>query len=504
MDQQNTPRQPELNKKKKFNRCFLEVRGLPLEHFHLNDDGRKWQQKARARKNCLCMLANRANPDGSFVRGDDNYSPTIEKLKKEERISERTFLRHCESLRKLGLLTWTRLQNHYGRRIYTIHLPAEKHLPDSIENHLPDSGADPRTWQVITPATEAGDSGKTPATEAGDNTCHIRGQNQQNNAVKPTVQYSPPSFDDLPSSKNSKTGGVSGGLSLNHHHRLNTDLPSEADDDEREKIPPRSQSLPTSRVGKLKAAALANFQAKHRGKYSEVDVLSILEIVEARIQESGTEVSSARYFEKALENEFKKLEKSDPLFSQEHKPDHIAPEPQTTKAAKLSKAEKRKLYFERMVSLFTSQLAPSKSLPLDAARAIVLTFVNEKGLFDSWEGCRELFGMLRCQCFPNTPEAREDGKTVWLPETAVEIIDLLEFGSARGGWSAMREAYMYLIGMGKFSSQEKRRRFEDRLARFHIQKETADALEARNAKRRETRRKLYAKRKKANATASHP
>src|ERR1700730_9239710 len=111
MDQQNTPRQPESNKKKRFNRCWYDVSDLSLEDFRLPNDGRKWQQAARNRYEFLRTLAGYANPERSFVSKGKNFSPSAELLERKRHIPKRTQNRHSEALRQLGWLSWTRPPN---------------------------------------------------------------------------------------------------------------------------------------------------------------------------------------------------------------------------------------------------------------------------------------------------------------------------------------------------------------------------------------------------------
>jgi hypothetical protein len=309
MENQDTPRQPEPSTNQRFNRCSYQLRDLPLGLFRMASDGRKWQQSARSRYRLLSTLARYAHPDGTFAASKNkSYLPKAKNLLRKENIAAKTYYRLTADLRELGWLSWIRAKNHYGQRLYTIHFQQEKHLSYSAQES--------RIRQVITPVTTTGDSRKTPVTTTGDNTCHIRSQSHEKTGDGESDQYSHPPFDDLPPSKNSKTGSVRGGVSINHHHRLNTDLDEKADDDTREKIPPLSPFVTRDKIAELKASAFVKFQEKYPGRYREDVVLWILDTIEARIRGNGIEVSSFRYLVKGMENEFKSLEKANALVGQ--------------------------------------------------------------------------------------------------------------------------------------------------------------------------------------------
>jgi hypothetical protein len=112
-------------------KCSQEIERIPLEAFRLPKDGRKWKQSARSRCNLLLRISVKANPDGTFIgsRGQ-NFSPSFERLSKHVSRGSYTYL--TNDLRDLGLLSWTR-ENHYARRVYTIH------LPDTTPNQYQDS-----------------------------------------------------------------------------------------------------------------------------------------------------------------------------------------------------------------------------------------------------------------------------------------------------------------------------------------------------------------------------
>ena len=123
-------------------KCSIEVRSLPLEAFRLPTDGRKWKQAARTRKSVMRHLSSYANPDGTFMGTHGrNFSPSHEKLLED--FSKGGIHYATTALRDLGLLSWTR-ENHYTRRVYTIHLPehsqdSENGLAKSGKNHSQDS-----------------------------------------------------------------------------------------------------------------------------------------------------------------------------------------------------------------------------------------------------------------------------------------------------------------------------------------------------------------------------
>lgn len=109
-------------------KCSQVVRQMPLERFRLSSDSRKWKQLARSRQDVLLRLSTYANGDGTFERDGKNYSPSERKI--IQHIDRKKYYRRTEELRRLGLLSWTREQYFYGRRIYTIHLSG-KQVSDS-------------------------------------------------------------------------------------------------------------------------------------------------------------------------------------------------------------------------------------------------------------------------------------------------------------------------------------------------------------------------------------
>jgi hypothetical protein len=174
---------------KKFNRCTLNVRDLPLERFRLQSDGRKWKQAARSRSNLLLKLATYANPDGTFESEDrkKNFSPSTKKL--QQHYAKRTLYRLSNDLSRLGLLSWEREKNHYGRRTYRIYFRPEKQVPHS-QDQVPHSQ-------------------KTGATMAPDNRSHhgtcYQGshspESQQSTGLADSSSTGPRLLESLPSER---------------------------------------------------------------------------------------------------------------------------------------------------------------------------------------------------------------------------------------------------------------------------------------------------------------
>jgi hypothetical protein len=165
------PRQQKTDPNKPL-KCSQAVRKIPLEQFRLSTDSVKWRQAARNRQNLLIRISSYANGDGSFDGGNGkNYSPSEKTITKH--VDPRTYYRISRDLQKLGWLSWTREQNHYGRRLFVIHLDNEvpptspaptpkEHVPDSQNNTCQMTGDNTcqmggdkhlSPWQVITPVT---------------------------------------------------------------------------------------------------------------------------------------------------------------------------------------------------------------------------------------------------------------------------------------------------------------------------------------------------------------
>lgn len=157
-----------------FNRCLLAVRKLPLERFHLPDDSRhKWRAVARSRAAVLEHLAGKARSDGSFLHDGRDYSPNAEKL--QERFGERSFYRHCNELRDLGLLSWMRPNRQLKRTYYIVmknfywnadqiaDFYVRPDLPNSNPSDLPNSNPDLPCTTLLTcharPSADLSNSG---------------------------------------------------------------------------------------------------------------------------------------------------------------------------------------------------------------------------------------------------------------------------------------------------------------------------------------------------------
>jgi len=191
---------------KKFIRCLLDVRKIPLEKFRLPRDGKKRLRAARSRYNFLCTLAQDANADGTFERkaGKINFSPRVKKLLRH--MAERTVYRMTTDLRELGFLSWRREKKHYGSRIFQIHLSPrqrvsdseKKHLPDTARKQEPDSEKHLPTRHVLLP--------KTPAYKACVNTCQIKGKTQESAGFNPVKSVPDPPLESFP-----PIGSVTGG-----------------------------------------------------------------------------------------------------------------------------------------------------------------------------------------------------------------------------------------------------------------------------------------------------
>jgi hypothetical protein len=137
------------------------VRVLPLERFHLPDDSRhQWRGVARSRLAALEYMAGRANPDGTFIRGERDLSPNAQTL--QERFGERSFYRRFNELRDLGVLSWSRpnrqLKRTYRILMENLYWNAEQisdfYLNGSLQNSddpdLPNSNPDLPPESVLT------------------------------------------------------------------------------------------------------------------------------------------------------------------------------------------------------------------------------------------------------------------------------------------------------------------------------------------------------------------
>jgi hypothetical protein len=264
-------------KRKLFSACLLAVRAMPIERFRLPADGRKWKQLAASRASFLESLASRANPDGTFLRGEVNYSPS--EIRLARRTSPRSVYRITDALRQLGLLTWER-RNNYSRRIYTVHF-REEHLPDSSENTCQIRDKSPARFKI------------TPAMVTGDNTCH---------------------YDRYPSLKDSVTADaavasvgsdVSGVGEFDREHK-NSHPPYEKQNPKTDDDSSRSASLRSHGNGNGKSAARQT-RIKTQAQTILVErghelpfVTQVLEIIRARAR---TAPASSAYYLKAFENE---------------------------------------------------------------------------------------------------------------------------------------------------------------------------------------------------------
>jgi hypothetical protein len=202
---------------KKFNRCTIQIRKLPLEVFRLPRDGRKWKQLARSRYGLLLEISTFANGDGSFLSPDAkiNFSPSSTKLLVHR--SEDTLYRLADDLRELGLLSWHR-NNHYGRRFYEIHLSGKQ------VRYSPENTSDIR----------------------GENTSDIR-----NNTSAQRGVITPPSSRGYPSLVPLPSGGSPGSPplvfeSVGHTHLgcTNTDSKTACDQHSQEKLTPTPPTPP--------------------------------------------------------------------------------------------------------------------------------------------------------------------------------------------------------------------------------------------------------------------
>lgn len=194
---------------KKFIRCLLDVRKIPLEKFRLPRDGKKRLRAARSRYNFLCTLAQDANADGTFQRfdrkaGKINFSPRVKKLLRH--MAERTVYRMTTDLRELGFLSWRREKKHYGSRIFRIHFSPRQRASDSEKKHLPDTARKQQPASEKHLPTRHVLLRKTPAYKACVNTCQINGKTQESTAFNPVKSVPDPPLESFP-----PVGSVTGG-----------------------------------------------------------------------------------------------------------------------------------------------------------------------------------------------------------------------------------------------------------------------------------------------------
>jgi hypothetical protein len=431
---------------KKFNRCTLNVRDLPLERFRLQRDGQKWKQAARSRFDLLLKLSTYANPDGTFVSedGKKNFSPSARTLLRH--YAKRSLYRLTNDLCRLGLLSWEREKNHYGRRTYRIDVRPEKQVPHS-QDQVPYSQ-------------------KTGATTAPDNRCHYDACYQMPDSLELTQNrgLAPPGpgglrlLEPLPSSRK-------GAAVLDHHHPE----PKSDDDD----CGNRRQ------LRHLKATAILRFTEKH----PELDLKLVEECateIEERALAKGTTIMSAEYFETGLENEAKKM--------------------QASESPRSANAWKNFIECETEMSYWAEKLTQSGAVSAENAKAKVREFVNEKGTFDTLEKCLRFFALIHTNVFPDTPEPRENGEKIYFPKTVRKMIELAVYYAPLNSSAAniiINSILNYLHRFGEFKSAERRRQWENLIASQHERKRGDDRRWRYRKKENRQRRVLRAKRKVA-------
>jgi hypothetical protein len=133
---------------KTINRCLIEVSNLPLERFRVPSPGRKWKHIARQLQAMLMWLARFANGDGTFNRGDMNYSPSVKRQMEHFSCKRNWIYKLHDYLKALGFLNWTRENRQEGRK-YIITIPE----PDA-----PDSNPEPRSDALDSKIPDALDS----------------------------------------------------------------------------------------------------------------------------------------------------------------------------------------------------------------------------------------------------------------------------------------------------------------------------------------------------------
>jgi hypothetical protein len=135
-------------KSKTINRCLIEVSNLPLERFRVPSPKHKWKNTARQLQALLMWLARFANGDGTFNRGDMNYSPSVERQTEHFSCKRNWIYKLQDDLKALGFLNWTR-KNRQESRKYIITIPD----PDA-----PDSNPEPRSDALDSNVPDALDS----------------------------------------------------------------------------------------------------------------------------------------------------------------------------------------------------------------------------------------------------------------------------------------------------------------------------------------------------------
>lgn len=168
--------------KKQSTKCTIIIRKVPKEQFRLPDDGRKWRQSARSRKKFLLYLSTWANGDGTFVEKDEdgnpvengkNYSPSERTIAKD--YAEDTYYRLSKDLQKLGWLSWTREQHHYGRRFFTIRLvPIPPKTPLVFESEQVSDSSEEADSEQVPPSEHMSDSPENTSDVQIENTSDIQ------------------------------------------------------------------------------------------------------------------------------------------------------------------------------------------------------------------------------------------------------------------------------------------------------------------------------------------
>jgi hypothetical protein len=155
--------------KKVINNCLIQIRNLPLERFRVASSGRKWKNLARQLQAMLVWLAGFANGDGTFAKGDEDFSPSVKRQMKHFGYKRHWIYKLQDYLKALGFLTWTRVNRQEGRK-YTITIPDVDDSPtsDVDDRSNPDvddskSEVDDRNPDVDAAWTSDVDSMRTPS-----------------------------------------------------------------------------------------------------------------------------------------------------------------------------------------------------------------------------------------------------------------------------------------------------------------------------------------------------